>query len=284
MNATMDNLFQHSDGWNAQMINNCFLPYDTKSILQIPIGSENQNDIIMWHYNKSGNFIVKNGYWIGHGLEKKPDTYTLGALIQWGVQPVSCCAACIIGFETTLHVLWTCNKLKCIRNEWLSKNKAVGEGLVSFFDFIFDYLSKIYGDKRHLFCILLWRIWFIRNSSVHNTNTVDMTDIIGWSEKYLDDYRSLNKGNLVGEVMACSSQKVIVYNSSMFANVLAIQRGVQFGIDCGLNPKLIESDEATVIKWINLGNLRDSDVGNILSDIDVVRTANCGMRFSHIPS
>ncbi|KAK0580217.1 hypothetical protein LWI29_038159 [Acer saccharum] len=70
----------------------------------------------------------------------------------------------------------------------------------------------------------------------------------------------------------------------MIANVMAIQRGVQFGVDCGLNPNMIESDEATVVKWINLGLFRDSDFGTILSDIDVLRTTFSGMRFCHIPT
>ncbi|KAK0601680.1 hypothetical protein LWI29_026409 [Acer saccharum] len=82
--------------------------------------------------------------------------------------------------------------------------------------------------------------------------------------------------------MACSSQRVCISNCSVIANVLAIQRGVQFGVDCCLNPKLIESDEAMVIKWINQGNFRDSDFGTILADIDVVRDAYGVMRFTYI--
>ncbi|TXG66652.1 hypothetical protein EZV62_007927 [Acer yangbiense] len=66
------------------------------------------------------------------------------------------------------------------------------------------------------------------------------------------------------------------------ANVMAIQRSLQFGLECGLNLTNIESDEATVIKWINLLH-RDTDYGMILSDIDVLKADIRGMRFSHIP-
>ncbi|KAK1569181.1 hypothetical protein Q3G72_033574 [Acer saccharum] len=68
--------------------------------------------------------------------------------------------------------------------------------------------------------------------------------------------------------MACSSEKLVVPKNNMAAYVMAIQRSVQFGVECGLNPCLIESDEALVVKWINLGSLRDSEFGSILLDIE----------------
>ncbi|KAK0588585.1 hypothetical protein LWI29_002911 [Acer saccharum] len=68
--------------------------------------------------------------------------------------------------------------------------------------------------------------------------------------------------------MACSSEKLVVPKNNMAAYVMAIQRSVQFGVECGLNPCLVESDEALVVKWINLGSLRDSEFGSILLDIE----------------
>ncbi|KAK0591013.1 hypothetical protein LWI29_034474 [Acer saccharum] len=90
--------------------------------------------------------------------------------------------------------------------------------------------------------------------------------------------------NEAGEVMACCSQKLKAYISVETANAMAIHRGVQFGIDCGLNPSLVDSDETLVVKWINQGNFRDSKFGTILSDIDDLRTANSGVSFSYITS
>ncbi|KAK0581619.1 hypothetical protein LWI29_015960 [Acer saccharum] len=89
--------------------------------------------------------------------------------------------------------------------------------------------------------------------------------------------------NSCGEVMAYCSQTLEANLSTRIANVMAIQRSLQFGLKCGLTSTNIESDEATVIKWINLGLHRDTDYGMILSDIDVLKADIRGMSFSHIP-
>ncbi|KAK0575893.1 hypothetical protein LWI29_008847 [Acer saccharum] len=157
----------------------------------------------------------------------------------------------------------------------------------------------------------------MRNTFVHEAKKVDKDEIIGWSEKYLDVYQSLNTGNMRGnscrdresidrrvgwsppdkdeyktncgiavdsnsgkvglgiivrnsngEVMACCSQKLNSYISKRDANALAISRDIQFGIDCGLNSRMIESNDGVIVNWINMGLNRDSNVGIILSDID----------------
>ncbi|KAK0598352.1 hypothetical protein LWI29_033926 [Acer saccharum] len=117
-----------------------------------------------------------------------------------------------------------------------------------------------------------------------------MSDIIGWSEKYLDDYRSLNLGTwlvcMIGfwwiTICWVAGLRLIMMITKLIVGLLLIEE-VEMLVWGSLNPKLIESDKAAVVNWINLGNFWDSDVGTILSDIDVLRTANCGMSFSHIP-
>ncbi|KAK0592035.1 hypothetical protein LWI29_012248 [Acer saccharum] len=90
--------------------------------------------------------------------------------------------------------------------------------------------------------------------------------------------------NSKGEVLACSSQIMEANLRDRIANVLAVQRCIHFGLECGLNSTKIESDEATVINWINCGSHRDTDFGLILSDIDVMKADISGITFSHIPS
>ncbi|KAK3177455.1 hypothetical protein Dsin_033183 [Dipteronia sinensis] len=60
--------------------------------------------------------------------------------------------------------------------------------------------------------------------------------------------------NSAGEVMACCSQrKVANYNNKLLI-LIAIQRGLQFGIECGLTSSKIESDNATVVDGLTKAN------------------------------
>ncbi|KAK2663020.1 hypothetical protein Ddye_001594 [Dipteronia dyeriana] len=81
--VTVDSLFSPSGGWNSSLIKNNFRPDDAKSILQIPIGSRNQMDTRLRHYETGGNYSVRSGYWDDYGMETIPGTSSPGVLNQW---------------------------------------------------------------------------------------------------------------------------------------------------------------------------------------------------------
>ncbi|KAK2660927.1 hypothetical protein Ddye_007460 [Dipteronia dyeriana] len=82
--------------------------------------------------------------------------------------------------------------------------------------------------------------------------------------------------NSVGEVIACCSRRIDAFVNKNIANLNAIHRGILFGIECGLTPGRIESDNHNVVSWIDQGKYRDSDFGTILADIDAMREVeNC---------
>ncbi|KAK2657020.1 hypothetical protein Ddye_010072 [Dipteronia dyeriana] len=57
-----------------------------------------------------------------------------------------------------------------------------------------------------------------------------------------------------GKVLASCSQVFEATFRIKIAKLMAILKCLQFGYDCGLSLKVIESDEATVVKWINDGD------------------------------
>ncbi|KAK2661952.1 hypothetical protein Ddye_000526 [Dipteronia dyeriana] len=69
---------------------------------------------------------------------------------------------------------------------------------------------------------------------------------------------------------------------STIANLVAIQKGLRFGIECGLTPDVIEVNEAEVVKWINNGLHYDSEVGLILMDIKTLTDSQKKMMFRQI--
>ncbi|TXG68158.1 hypothetical protein EZV62_003093 [Acer yangbiense] len=125
-----------------------------------------------------------------------------------------------------------------------------------------------------------------RNSNIEIRREVVSNNIRRgrWIPPEKDDYKAncdaaLDQGNGtvgIGMIIRNFEGKVLAAGSIFFegtysikiAKLMAILRCIQFGNDCGLRLKKIESDEATVVKWIKEGSNLDSDYGPLLSEIN----------------
>ncbi|TXG57706.1 hypothetical protein EZV62_015535 [Acer yangbiense] len=102
-----------------------------------------------------------------------------------------------------------------------------------------------------------------------------------WIPPDIDEYKAncdavldQGKGTVgIGMIIRNSDGNVLVGGSIIFAGtfsikiakLMAILRCIQFGNDCGLRLKKIESDEATVVKWIKEGLNLESEYGTVSS-------------------
>ncbi|KAK2650454.1 hypothetical protein Ddye_017943 [Dipteronia dyeriana] len=78
------------------------------------------------------------------------------------------CPLCNKVDEIMIHSLWECQKWKYARLEWLSKNALRQRNHTNFVDLIIDCAFNSNADVLKLFCVITWRLWFLRNSFVHN--------------------------------------------------------------------------------------------------------------------
>ncbi|KAK0570711.1 hypothetical protein LWI29_005339 [Acer saccharum] len=85
-----------------------------------------------------------------------------------------------------------------------------------------------------------------------------------------------------GEVLACCSQRLETTMSIKAANLLAIQKGIQFGVDCGFLLFVFELDDAEVIDWIKSGSHLDSKFGAILMEIKKLFDGPHGQLFRYV--
>ncbi|KAK3189087.1 hypothetical protein Dsin_028648 [Dipteronia sinensis] len=69
--AIVDQLLTPSGNWNLQLIHEKFSSDDENKILRIPIGRGKREELIIWHYEGDGTYMVKSGYWLGINLEDK---------------------------------------------------------------------------------------------------------------------------------------------------------------------------------------------------------------------
>ncbi|KAK3206742.1 hypothetical protein Dsin_020788 [Dipteronia sinensis] len=318
-------------------------------------------DDIIWHYEENGQFSVKSSYWIGRGLMNNEGSSNPGPMISWwqsfwktripikikifvwkachdwistmvniacrGVQTNGLSGACKSSNETTLHSLWECDKLKHIRGEWWHGRNPLRSNHSNFFDLVCDISCLVSSEEIELFYVLVWRIWFCRNSKLHGCQIYKVKDVVRWSEEFIADFRSKEKSNRRGDVrsnvfitcwkpledgaykancdavvermgncvgigtvirdstsavLASCSQIMEVNFSISVAKLVAIWKCLLFCIDCGLTPCVIESYEASMVKWINDGDRRNSDCGIILSDISAMISNLHGVTVRHV--
>ena len=99
------------------------------------------------------------------------------------------CPMCHNKAESTLHALWSCSTLKVVRNSVRKFSTAVVSGNMNFLDFLVSYKNLGLVADMELLYIILWRVWFRRNSAVHNSGPISPVDIVGWAESFLADFR-----------------------------------------------------------------------------------------------
>ncbi|KAK0602828.1 hypothetical protein LWI29_037353 [Acer saccharum] len=70
-----------------------------------------------------------------------------------------------------------------------------------------------------------------------------------------------------GEVFASCVQTLEAKLSIKASKIIVIVRSIQFVLDCGLEPCVFETDEATIVKWIKDDSHISSEYGVLLEDI-----------------
>ena len=180
--------------WNVSLLKNNFIDEDVQAILSIPTSVTSKDDSFCWHFTNDGEYTVKSGFRVSLSLDisgsssgvQGPDVcwktiwklelpskikiFLCRACHDWiptsinlarRKVPVSgMCPVCSSSFETTVHALWCCSGLKVVRFMFGSLNGWNGDTRGSFQDFLGHSLSE---DQLILLCIVLWRVWFLRN-------------------------------------------------------------------------------------------------------------------------
>ncbi|KAK0578230.1 hypothetical protein LWI29_007074 [Acer saccharum] len=147
--------------------------------------------------------------------------------------------------------------------------------------------SILRGVDKELFCVTIWRIWFGRNCIVHGSPFPNWSAVIDWSNSLLADFWCKNVKMMPS--LACTPPMKVGWSppdeGKLKMNCAAKMdsrggrvgigvvirdyegEGLQFGIDCGLSPDVIEVGFKEVVNWINNGIHMNSDLGVILADV-----------------
>ncbi|KAK3222428.1 hypothetical protein Dsin_009453 [Dipteronia sinensis] len=300
-----------SGDWNVSLIKNMFIENDANAILSIPCSLNQRDDSLCWHYTTDENYNMKSGYKLGMSLNIKESTsetrktgfnwkgirnlnlptkikiFLWTSLREWLPTQVNLarrnisvgclCPVCCNSFETTVHALWGCSRLKKVRNMYGFLHGVNFANSLCFQDFFSSCTQNLGKKELELLCVVLWRVWFLRNKLVQGVGQRGLENVVPWSEEFLEEFMVVNEkwcvglGMVVrdrfGAVKACSTQRIEARYSVSVAEALAILRGISFAIYCGYDHLIIESDALGVVNMINSGIEISADIGVIIEDI-----------------
>lgn len=156
-------------------------------ILSLPLGASQEEDSLLWYYDKRGIFSMKSGYKVGaillnrNGPSGSSDNSWWFSLWKFNVPPkIRCfiwkayrnqipvflnlagrgvpitvwCHACRNSPETVLHALWSCNRLKKIRSACHFIDDLGRRDNTSFRDFFLFFLHHLNKDELDILCVV----------------------------------------------------------------------------------------------------------------------------------
>ncbi|KAK3227154.1 hypothetical protein Dsin_007016 [Dipteronia sinensis] len=120
-------------------------------------------------------------------------------LAKRGMKVDNSCSLCQARYESTIHALWCCPSLEHVRAICLALYGIRVPNHSLFIDFMILCMNQLLVKDVELLCMVIWRIWYIRNGMVHSSAIIHDVDVVAWAIACLDDYREANalKVNIV---------------------------------------------------------------------------------------
>lgn len=194
-------------GWDMNVIRQTVVEEDINLISSIRLRSNHNPDLIGWHYNDSGIYSVKSGYWLAshlpqHHIAIQPppgspaiksviwkmkispklqhflwrvlsEVIPVGnILLRRGITTNAQCKRCCQATESIEHLFFSCSHVQAIWRGTQNIHQDVFNTTISFTRklqaIIEGYNNPYLTDlDRHLPLWIMWRIWKSRNSLVY---------------------------------------------------------------------------------------------------------------------
>ncbi|KAL5556875.1 hypothetical protein UlMin_039111 [Ulmus minor] len=221
----VSSLITASGSWDSSLIRESFHEDEAEAILSLPLPKRTTPDTLRWHYDKSGHYTVRSGYWLANNCRSVPSSSTSSlnswwkrfwrlrvpskirifiwkAFYNWipssvnlanhGVPTQKRCLICNEADDTTLHALWGCKALDSL--------KVLCDSFIHFKlppqcdlkEFLLSANDDLSVENLEFLCILLWRIWFRRNKWVHERTWLDDDSCYSWARLHHADFLEAN--------------------------------------------------------------------------------------------
>ncbi|KAL5543272.1 hypothetical protein UlMin_010982 [Ulmus minor] len=79
----VSSLITASGAWDSNLIRTSFHPDEAEAILSLPLPRRKVPDSFLWHYDKSGHYTVRSGYWLTSNSKGIPSSLTSSHTSWW---------------------------------------------------------------------------------------------------------------------------------------------------------------------------------------------------------
>ena len=213
--------------WRADLVNSIFLPFEAKTILNIPISYNLPEDKIIWVGNMKGIFTVKSVYYValnkvdsseegessygnpGERLWKKVWHLNIPSKIEvfaWracvdalptmvnlkkrGIGENDFCPCCRREVESIFHSIIRCEVAKRVWDCWDIHFDEFGQELYDVSDVALQILDKRTVHDLEMYFGVAWSIWYNKNSVTFKSTCRLPSHIWGFAIRYLHEYRT----------------------------------------------------------------------------------------------
>ncbi|KAK3211629.1 hypothetical protein Dsin_016335 [Dipteronia sinensis] len=217
-----------------------FLPLDKAVILSIPVSFGGGKDVLAWHFDKKGSFLVKSGYHVGISDLVKESSSDLGSNYRWwnalwnlNIPPKSkifiwrayfdtlpsflnlwkmkvvgvfTCIRCGAALEFVAHSLFWCNEAKKVWDISRFGSLVGSFKNLSVPNILRGVFASISREAFADFCLILWSLWENRNSAIHNGSYRAAADLLDWSSSLLVEFQGTKKAFLSTERLPLHSR------------------------------------------------------------------------------
>ncbi|KAL5570630.1 hypothetical protein UlMin_027205 [Ulmus minor] len=221
----VSSLITVSGSWDSSLIRESFHEDEAEAILSLPLPRRTTPDTLLWHYDKSGHYTVRSGYWLANKCRSVPSSSTISlnswwkqfwhlrvpskirvfiwkAFYNWipssinlanhGVPTQKRCLICNEADDTTRHALWGCKALDSL--------KVMCDSFIHFKlppqcdlkEFLLSANDDLSVENLEFLCILSWRIWFRRNKWIHDRTWLNDESCYSWARLHHADFLEAN--------------------------------------------------------------------------------------------
>ncbi|XP_024014707.1 uncharacterized protein LOC112088547 [Eutrema salsugineum] len=228
-------LFDEQSGWNEREIQRLVVEEDAEIILSMRVNSRSEKDLLGWHYNKTGLYTVKSGYWLAAHTHKRilhppSGNANLKQLIWklkiapkikhflWRVVSSaiptgenlkrrhmtrnSLCLRCLSSEETSNHLFFECTYAQQIWRASGFPNPSVINMGLNFEEKLEAILkrSSLLPHRVHQYALwIFWRIWKSRNTLLFQQKQIPWLTTLKLAEsdakEWLDVYQLVDRYN-----------------------------------------------------------------------------------------
>ncbi|KAL5861936.1 hypothetical protein ACOSQ4_003232 [Xanthoceras sorbifolium] len=224
------------------------------------------------------------------------------------ISPLCCC--CNKKMETIVHALWERELLQLIREDSSFRGKLPSVILDSMLDFLLYCRTVMSSYDLLLLGVVLWKVWNLRNCTLHQRPCIAAADLVPWCRAFLADFVASHVvlpvvrvdnylrwippifGQLKLNMDAAlnhSRSKIGMFSfdgvlKPNIAEAKAILFGVSMVLEGGFSSFSIESDAISIINCLINGILPSSKIGVVLKDILLLLDSFGAMfSFSYVP-